>query len=616
MSIKRLGLSVFIVLCMMFLTCMVGFASDTGSVKGKLHKNSASGSALSGAKVTCGGESDKTDDDGKFKIKGIKKGEHTIKFSKDGYESYQTTVKIKAGETANVGDRWLTKELSSQTSTTTAKCPSGNGLYCGDSGMGQNTGYLYQCTNGSYSLKTSCSNGCQKNATGKDDSCKAATTTTQSTATTGRVLGAMTDTVKPVVNSFNLNKTSMTVNDTVTISYTVSDSTGLKQVELWRSTNNKDWAEITNKRQYLSGRTQASGFFTDNPSSGTYYYGIHVVDTAGNWDSENGPKKLTVGFVSGNASDTIKPTLLSFDVNINAAGDTITISYKVKDSGGSGLKQVELWRGTTKDNLGHVQTQSASGAYKEGQFTEKTSDGIYYYGIHVLDNNNNLAYDNGAKTIRYIIVTIDGMNPNSSSKSPIDSLPKYLSSYYLYEKIIKLGKKTDIEKDEGRIWAFQWNGDFKSTDFYVNKLYDNLKFLNSLKRPVVILSHSWGTVLSYIVLTKYKDIHVDKLITLGSPLDFTRISNPVCELFDLAVFPTTKGTLLKSGLNLVITKPINLNVWHNYYTDCDCIGGKILSIQDNYENKKSYDGSLKCHSSYFDDDDKYKIILHDAMSNE
>ena len=140
MYIKRLGLSVFIVLCMMFLTCMVGFASDTGSVKGKLHKNSASGPALSGAKVTCGGESDKTDDDGKFKIKGIKKGEHTIQLSKNGYESYQTTVKIKAGETANVGDRWLTE--NSSTNVGFPSCKGIKDTHCASAQVAD----PYQCT--------------------------------------------------------------------------------------------------------------------------------------------------------------------------------------------------------------------------------------------------------------------------------------------------------------------------------------------------------------------------------------------------------------------------------------------------------------------------------------
>ncbi len=177
MLCKRLFLSIVLLFCLLFLPLgnYNAFSGENeGSVKGTVHKNSATGPKLSGVKVKCGGESDKTDDNGKFKIKGIKKGEHTIKFSKDGYENYERNVKIKAGQTTNIGDRWLVKKSSASATSGSGSCPSGNGLYCGDSGKGQNTNYLYQCTNGSYSLKSPCSSGCQRNAAGKDDSCKAA----------------------------------------------------------------------------------------------------------------------------------------------------------------------------------------------------------------------------------------------------------------------------------------------------------------------------------------------------------------------------------------------------------------------------------------------------------
>ena len=466
--------------------------------------------------------------------------------------------------------------------TPTVKCPSGNGLYCGDSGKSQNTNYLYQCTNGSYSLKESCSNGCQKNTAGMNDSCKIGSTTGVSLAKSwaptkvscpvvgsswtnargsslhapgkgiggaddsyafdlnqsgdadagkpvyavadgeiytgngwggksygqilinhtesnggewstgylhlvnimqttgkvhkgqiigyignksptpnlpnhlhfavykghngitsvpvnlsclssvsgtesgfeGRVLGASTEKDKPVVKSFSLNKSSVSANETVTISYTVSDNSGLKQVELWRSTNNNNWAELSNKRQYLSGKTQASGIFTDSPSSaGTYYYGIHVVDNAGNWDSEGGAKKLTVGGSStdpgSGSGDTTKPTLISFSVDrskINE-GETVRISYNVKDSGGSGLRQVELWRGKSKDNLGNYKTDRVSGnGPLTGQFKDDPSPaGTYYYGIHVLDNKDNLAYDNGALPV----IVIRGSRSYSDKVKPV-----------------------------------------------------------------------------------------------------------------------------------------------------------------------------------------------------
>lgn len=114
-------------------------------------------------------------------------------------------------------------------------------------------------------------------------------------------VSAARDQQKPVVSGFDVKK----VGETVTVSYKVTDlgGSGLKQVELWRSTNNRDWAEITNKRRPLSGNGPISGSFTDiPPSAGTYYYGVHVVDNAGNWNSEGGPKSVTVAKSSGQTS--------------------------------------------------------------------------------------------------------------------------------------------------------------------------------------------------------------------------------------------------------------------------------------------------------------------------
>jgi hypothetical protein len=54
----------------------------------------------------------------------------------------------------------------------TTTCPSGNGYYCGSSSLGQNTNYLYNCSNGTYTLKTQCTNGCQVNPPGYNDACR------------------------------------------------------------------------------------------------------------------------------------------------------------------------------------------------------------------------------------------------------------------------------------------------------------------------------------------------------------------------------------------------------------------------------------------------------------
>ena len=95
--------------------------------------------------------------------------------------------------------------------------------------------------------------------------------------------------------------------------------------------------------------------------------------------------------------DTISPIVERFSVTPDSvvAGNSFTISYKVSDTGGSGLKQVELWR--TNDPTGTVWPadpvviRSVSGA-GNGPVSGTFSDGsglpaaTYWYGLHVVDN--------------------------------------------------------------------------------------------------------------------------------------------------------------------------------------------------------------------------------------
>jgi parallel beta-helix repeat protein len=94
------------------------------------------------------------------------------------------------------------------------------------------------------------------------------------------------DTIPPTVNDFSVTPHSVSLGNAFAITYTVSDTggSGLNRVELWRRSETVDWQEI--KRTSISGDTY-SGSFTDAPPSiGAYWYGIHVVDNAGNWNDE------------------------------------------------------------------------------------------------------------------------------------------------------------------------------------------------------------------------------------------------------------------------------------------------------------------------------------------
>jgi len=72
------------------------------------------------------------------------------------------------GKTSNT----ITEVVTSSSSCSVSTCPSGNGYYCGSSSLGQNANYLYNCSNGTYTLKTQCTNGCQVNPPGYNDACR------------------------------------------------------------------------------------------------------------------------------------------------------------------------------------------------------------------------------------------------------------------------------------------------------------------------------------------------------------------------------------------------------------------------------------------------------------
>jgi hypothetical protein len=104
----------------------------------------------------------------------------------------------------------------------------------------------------------------------------------------GKGLKQLDDTT-PTVQSFQVAPHGLAVGDSFSIDYTVSDSSGsgLKQVELWRKDETSDWQQINTNT--LTGDTgPLSGSFSDSPvAPGKYWYGVHVVDNAGNWNDES-----------------------------------------------------------------------------------------------------------------------------------------------------------------------------------------------------------------------------------------------------------------------------------------------------------------------------------------
>jgi hypothetical protein len=146
------------------------------------------------------------------------------------------------------------------------------------------------------------------------------------------------DTNKPTITSLSVSPTTTTLGNSFTISFSVSDSggSGLKQVELWRANDSGGspgtWAQVTSRA--VSGNSY-SGSFSNTPSSaGSYWYGIHAVDNADNWNAEPTPVKVTV-----TTPDTNKPTITS-PLQITPhkekyyVSDLLTANFTIKNVGG------------------------------------------------------------------------------------------------------------------------------------------------------------------------------------------------------------------------------------------------------------------------------------------
>src|SRR3989339_1578209 len=146
-----------------------------------------------------------------------------------------------------------------------------------------------------------CSNCCSSTQT-----CSTGGFTTVGTCTrccaSGTCQTASGDTTLPVVSAFSVTPTTLTVGASLTANYTVTDNTALSRAELWRApsgTNCTDtvktgcvWTQVTSAN--ITG-TSRTGTFTSSPTAaGTFYYGLHAVDTSNNVGYESAAVRVTV----------------------------------------------------------------------------------------------------------------------------------------------------------------------------------------------------------------------------------------------------------------------------------------------------------------------------------
>ncbi|MFH0891176.1 MAG: sugar-binding protein, partial [Candidatus Falkowbacteria bacterium] len=164
---------------------------------------------------------------------------------------------------------------------------------------------------------------------------------------TANVGGGGTDTVNPVVASFSIAPTSLSVGSSITANYTVTDNVALQRAELWRApqgTNCTDtaktgcvWSQVTSAN--ITGTTRTGTFTSTLTAAGTFYYGLHAVDASGNTGYEQTSIRVTANSVP------TPPPPPSMGCGDGTCNGTETCSTCASDCGACPIGQLPIFPG-------------------------------------------------------------------------------------------------------------------------------------------------------------------------------------------------------------------------------------------------------------------------------
>jgi hypothetical protein len=264
----------------------------------------------------------------------------------------------------------------------------------------------------------------------------------------------------PTVDSFSVTPTSITLGDSFNFSYTVSDDIGLQQTELWRVNDvggePGDWDASYNPifTKVLSGQKNYSGSFTDTPDTpGTYWYGMHVVDTSGNWSVEPKPPGPIVVTVT-NPTPTIDISLEEVEIckmsSYNPNTSNVSVNVKFKNIGEVVIDsfQIELYiNGEQKhvekeDNKNLDPGDSGNSIFywtlSEDVCGDNMKMEIKITDVNPVESNVNTENNSKTKNLSIYYVTFNIKEETYSFKNPgFNDWPKLKSTLDELEPLIK-----------------------------------------------------------------------------------------------------------------------------------------------------------------------------------
>jgi len=156
--------------------------------------------------------------------------------------------------------------------------------------------------------------------------------------------------------------------------------------------------------------------------------------------------------------------------------------------------------------------------------------------------------------------------------------PARLEDNYLEQKLKEI---PGYDSHSVIVIPFAWSrdpGDSRQTvpqlQEKITEVYDAFK---DSGRPIYILAHSWGSVLTHTALHRVArarpDVRIDKLITAGSPLV---PANFVVKLF-------MKLEVRKERLEKRVRKPAIVRTWRNFWALRDAYSNSIPAADTNYQ---------------------------------
>lgn len=184
------------------------------------------------------------------------------------------------------------------------------------------------------------------------------------------------------------------------------------------------------------------------------------------------------------------------------------------------------------------------------------------------DDNTNMVVDN----TKAIIVTVDGLSFVNTllGTSGLDNIQN--SNNYLKSNLTKLINSESIS-------SFTWSGDANDTAAILASsvsglrkfLIDNYNEAKAKNKAFIVVSHSWGTFLSYLALSLEPQIECDLFITMSCPLG---TSSGVSTEEDIVYNYTNVELFLMPSFDIVNDYP-HANVFYNFWANGDLISGPL-----------------------------------------